>query len=68
MNCLVWNCRGWGRPDFVPQFKFLSSLIKFDVFCVLEPRSGLSKISKNVFCKWFNGMFFAEGNRKASGL
>lgn len=61
MKCLVWNCRGCSRPEFVAQFKFMSSLINLDVFCVLETRSGLGKLSKNVFCKWFNSMFCAEG-------
>lgn len=67
MRCVVRNCRGWGRPNFASQLKFLCNLVNLGAFCAL-PKSGISRISKNVFCKWFNGFFFAEGDGQAGGL
>lgn len=36
MKSLLWNCRGWGRPDFASQFNLLCCLSHLDVSCIVE--------------------------------
>lgn len=46
MKLLLWNYRGWGRPDLALQFNFLCCLCYLDVFCIVEPRSSLDRGSQ----------------------
>lgn len=65
---LLWNCRGWGWPDFANQFNFLCCLNVLDVFFIVELKSGLDSGLGALMSKRFSKMFFAISDGKARGL
>lgn len=57
MKCMVWNCRGLGRPDFNSSFNFLCTLIKLDLFCLFETKMSLDKVQSNFYNRHFDQVF-----------
>lgn len=68
MKLMLWNCRGWGRPNFFNQFNLPCSLNVLDVFCIMELKSDMDSGLSACLSKWFIKLFFAKGYGRAGGV
>lgn len=57
MKCIAWNCRGLGRPDFSSNFSFLCSLVRLDLFCLIETKIAMDRVPCNFHGRFFNKCF-----------
>lgn len=68
MKCFTWNCRGMYRSDFSGNFIFLCSLVRVDLFCLLETKVALDKVHQNFYGRFFDQNYCRAPARRAGGI